>query len=344
MASTSEASEVNDFTIFTCKYCGHIITSLDVVPEHDCFIGKEVYMDNNLLFTIETDNESNLSNTISEENRNINEINKQEALWTKNKTMALLSLYEANCTMLDNPRKKTKLWTTIAAGLNELNIKVSADQVRWRMNYLTKKYKECIDNNLKSGRGTMTFEFFDQMENIFGCKKSAAATYTISSNLLSDTSKNSNIGTKIQSSKKQKIEHSNYTASISSNSAGTKNKNKENECANKELFHKVKSQTGNKKRNDLEDVYLEYIQNEEKRRTEHNDNILKTKKEALKLKKHYLEVREKEFEMKQKIALNKIKSKERRHDEILEIEKLKCNLLKNLLNTKEKSKTDTDSE
>ncbi|KYN21773.1 PREDICTED: uncharacterized protein LOC108759609 [Trachymyrmex cornetzi] len=269
-----------------------------------CFIGKEVYMNNNLLFT-ETDNENNSSNILSSEelsqnqDQNINEINKEEALWTKNKTMALLSLYETNMTLSDNPRKKTKLWTAIAAGLNELNIKVSADQVRWRMNYLMKKYKECIDNNLKFGRGTMTFEFFDQMEDMFGHKKSAAATYTTSSILLSDTSKNSNIGTKIQSSKKQRTEHSNYTASISkSSSTGINYKNKENEDANKELFHKVKSQTENKKRSDLENVYLEYLQSEEKRRTEHNDNILKAKKEALKLKKHYLEVREKELEMK----------------------------------------------
>lgn len=50
-------------------------------------------------------------------------------------------------------------------------------------------------------------------------------------------------------------------------------------------------------------------------------------------------MRQKELEMKQKLILNKIKSKERRHKEILQ-----SDLLKNLLNKKKKVNTDTDSE
>lgn len=81
---------------------------------------------------------------------------------------------------------------------------MSNDQVRWRMNYLMKKYKQCIDNNLKSGRGTMSFEFFDEMENIFGCKKAAMATYSLSSNLPSKISKSLSSETEIQSPHQKK--------------------------------------------------------------------------------------------------------------------------------------------
>jgi len=56
---------------------------------------------------------------------------------------------------------------------------MSSDQVRWRINYLTKKYKECVDNNLKSGRSPISFEYFNEMENILGYKKAAIATYSI---------------------------------------------------------------------------------------------------------------------------------------------------------------------
>jgi len=45
------------------------------------------------------------------------------------------------------------------------------------MNYLIKKYKECVDNNLKSGRSSKSFEFFNEIENIFGCKKTAIVTH-----------------------------------------------------------------------------------------------------------------------------------------------------------------------
>lgn len=47
------------------------------------------------------------------------------AVWTRNATLALLSLYEANSNMLDNPRKKTKIWTAISTGLQDLNIEVN---------------------------------------------------------------------------------------------------------------------------------------------------------------------------------------------------------------------------
>lgn len=81
----------------------------------------------------------------------------------------------------------------------------------------------------------------------------------------------------------------------------------------------------------------------EKRREERDENILKSKQEDLKLKKHYIQMREKELEVKKTVAINKIKPKEKRHDEILEIEKLKCDLLRKLLNNKEHFKnSDSD--
>lgn len=56
------------------------------------------------------------------------------------------------------------------------------DQVRWKMNALLKKYKEVIDNFSKSGRGNIEFEWFEQMDDIFGKKKDATnENYTVSS-------------------------------------------------------------------------------------------------------------------------------------------------------------------
>jgi len=46
-----------------------------------------------------------------------------DAVWTKNKTLALLTLYEANLYILDNLTKKTKIWTEISKGLQDFNIK-----------------------------------------------------------------------------------------------------------------------------------------------------------------------------------------------------------------------------
>lgn len=46
---------------------------------------------------------------------------------------------------------------------------------------LTRKYKDCVDNNKKTGAGAMTFKFFDHMENILGDRKTIQGQSTISS-------------------------------------------------------------------------------------------------------------------------------------------------------------------
>lgn len=41
------------------------------------------------------------------------------AVWDKSATLALLSLYEVKKDMLDNPKKKTKIWESISANLQQ---------------------------------------------------------------------------------------------------------------------------------------------------------------------------------------------------------------------------------
>ncbi|XP_024892701.1 uncharacterized protein LOC112467965 [Temnothorax curvispinosus] len=50
---------------------------------------------------------------------------KQQAVWDKRATLALLALYEANIENIDHPKKKTKIWSKISMGLLEHGIEVS---------------------------------------------------------------------------------------------------------------------------------------------------------------------------------------------------------------------------
>lgn len=61
---------------------------------------------------------------------------------------------------------------------------MTADQTRWKINALSKKYKECIDNNSKSGRSPMTFTYFNEMQDMFGHRKNIDCDHVISSSLL----------------------------------------------------------------------------------------------------------------------------------------------------------------
>lgn len=65
---------------------------------------------------------------------------------------------------------------------------MSNDQVRWKINSLIKKYKECIDNNAKSGRSPLTFKWFDQLDDIFHQQKDASTSGYIMSSKLQSTS------------------------------------------------------------------------------------------------------------------------------------------------------------
>ena len=44
----------------------------------------------------------------------------------------------------------------------------TADQTRCKFNALLKKYKECVDNNSKSGKSPMTFTYFNEIQEMFG--------------------------------------------------------------------------------------------------------------------------------------------------------------------------------
>ncbi|XP_077255576.1 uncharacterized protein LOC143893733 isoform X2 [Temnothorax americanus] len=52
---------------------------------------------------------------------------KQQAVWDKRATLALLALYEANIENIDHPKKKTKIWSKISMGLLEHGIEVMDD-------------------------------------------------------------------------------------------------------------------------------------------------------------------------------------------------------------------------
>lgn len=47
-----------------------------------------------------------------------------DAVWTKDATLALLSLYESKKNMLNNSKKKVQIWEAISNGLTDFGIKV----------------------------------------------------------------------------------------------------------------------------------------------------------------------------------------------------------------------------
>ncbi|KYN10866.1 PREDICTED: uncharacterized protein LOC108771121 [Trachymyrmex cornetzi] len=339
-------SRANDSLI--CKHCKEMIESFDVVPQHRCFIGKDVFMDaNQTLFKIE-DADNNQCYMISEDNPLENEMmlsekndtKKSNAVWNKHSTLAVLSLYEANLHMLDNPKKKTKVWTAISDGLKQFDVEMSSDQVRWKINTLIKKYKECVDNNAKSGRNPISFEYYDQMEEIFGKDKEAFSIngYTRSSNLPKKTTINPVLKTKtIEIQSEVPVVAECHPSVLKARIPQINNPKASMNEKRARPLHGTGSNNA-KAKLQLEKQWLEHLQSEKNRQIQRDvrlTKLLEKKTEAVNLKKRQLQMQEKELEVKKMIASNKLKAKYRQHDEIIAIEREKCKLLHRLLKDKE---------
>ncbi|XP_074115727.1 uncharacterized protein LOC141538247 [Cotesia typhae] len=230
--------------------------------------------------------------------------------------MALLSLYEANLQMLTDIGKKSRVWKKISEDLKELRIQVTADQVKWKFNRLYNKYKEFIDNNNKSGRAHMKFEYYEQFEEIFHKEKKVSTSSTLFSSILTTDEKKKRkhdiIGSKnISMSKKLKID------AISSE----KNQPPVNKSPKLKTtpIADVKKTARNQQRIQSIEI-LENIQENQKARDEKMTKYLKMKEKEMNLKKKAIDVRETEMQVKRDVATEKLKFNEKKHKDCLNIE------------------------
>lgn len=197
------------------------------------------------------------THNINQEEIDHSENNKQNIIWTKNATLMLLSLYETKIHMLENPKKKSKMWISIAEELKSLNVEVTTDQVRWKINALTKKYKDCIDN----GQGTMSFKYFNEMHQILGRYNDNTDSYRLASGVIQD---------------KDDIDKSRRNLSFKSTP-----------------FRKLRAERRAKV--ELDKQWTEYLRRQEEQRLirdERNERSLRLKEEELQLRKKELEIKQ----------------------------------------------------
>nr|CAI5849399.1 unnamed protein product [Callosobruchus analis] len=93
--------------------------------------------------------------------------------WTHQNTLLLLDLYKKYKTMVTEGRiRLKKLYECIA---NEIKVKtrenVTAANCENRWKVLERNFKKYCDNNKKTGRGKIFFEYADIMEDILQTKK-----------------------------------------------------------------------------------------------------------------------------------------------------------------------------
>lgn len=220
------------------------------------------------------------------------------------------------------------------------------DQVRWKINALIKKYKECIDNNSKSGRSLMTFKWFNQMDEILGQQRNAVSGHIVSSKFGCTSKPSTSSASSTSSAKKSnfrsstsiltELNDSNLSSEIERNekSPVSKRNNPAEVIKNKKRFLHGSGSNLAKTKVALEKQWLEYVKiktERDKNSDERQAAILEQKKEMMKLKRKHLILKEQEIEQRNEYLRQKSERKENRHAELIRIEKEKCKLLKQLL-------------
>ncbi|XP_050345170.1 uncharacterized protein LOC126770065 isoform X2 [Nymphalis io] len=228
-------------------------------------------------------------------------VEKASAVWTYNATLTLLKLYENKLEMLETPKKKTRIWNAISESLKDYNIEMTPDQVRWKINALTKKYKQCVDTG-----HCMKFKYFKEMDNIYAQYNVDCDSFTIGEFLHKKKdgkqpyTKDTSIKTNVES--KAMIE-----------------------LRKIRLANRIESERSQSK-NNLEKQWLEYLKRQEQNKLL-QDQIFERN---LKLKEEDLQLRRQEIEMKESIEIRKLQLKEQEQDDLLLIEREKCEMLKQI--------------
>jgi len=241
--------------------------------------------------------------------------------------------------------------------INELQ--VTADQTRWKFNALLKKYKECIDNNSKSGRNPMTFAYFNEMQDMFGHRQNINCNHVIGSSFFeSERQSSSFVESNQQISSEVKRKH--VSSSTSESLPAKISKMECQQSLNTAPFETQPSEASSSK-TPLSEIspFLSETSSSEKRKKSRAGSATHVANTKLELEKQWLEyvkiladksqkenekikkideklqLKEKQLLWKEMVVNRKMQKKEERHRERMKIENEKCQLLKQLIDSQD---------
>jgi len=201
--------------------------------------------------------------------------------------------------------------------------------VRWKFNTLTRKYKDCVDNNKRTGTGAMTFKFFDHMENILGNRRTVQGQSTISSTFTkkNSKSKSSTMPSTFMTQSDTPSSSASTSSIMSTNSVSTHNimsaknqiyenlsKSEGGSSKNKQVFEKVVSS------NTKTTVYPTSVSNTQKSKRPQHGSGSRTATSKMELEKQWLQ-HLKNLADKDKIKKEKQEAYEKRKIEEVQIRK-----------------------
>jgi len=129
---------------------------------------------------------------IGQNNFNYNNVTQDESFsWSTKSTKLFLAAYSERKLQFRDPKvKKKRLWQEIVGTLKEHGYtNVSEDILDRKMRNMKRSYKTIKENNKKSttGRGRLSWEYFDTFEEIFANDKTINPNSTLESTINIET-------------------------------------------------------------------------------------------------------------------------------------------------------------
>lgn len=182
---------------------------------------------------------------------------------------------------------------------NLYDFQMTPDQIRWKINALTKKYKQCLDTGQHE-----RFKYFKAMDNIY-----------LQYNIDGDPTITELLPKKKYPYRSNKLKQQfNHEARAMI------------EMRKIRLANRIESDRFQGKIQ-LEKQWLEYLRKQEEQK-QWRDDIYERN---LRLQEEELELRKRELEIKETLELKKIQLMEKEIDDVLQIERRKCDLLQELV-------------
>lgn len=173
-------------------------------------------LENRTLLNI--DNQVNESSTIDLQSESI-ESQDTSSKWVHEAILLLLTLYENNLEAFKSGKKTNKsIWTNIARQMEKDGYHFVGEQCGIKFRNLKNTYKRIKDNNKQTGRGTISWPFYDRFDKIFGKSPDVNPISTASNSTgyscspststasTSDDSAELNCGTSITPRKRRRIQ------------------------------------------------------------------------------------------------------------------------------------------
>lgn len=179
---------------------------------------------------------------------------------------------------------------------------MSPDQVRWKINALTKRYKQCLDSGQHN-----KFKYFTQLNKIYAQYNVNCDSYYTLPELIH-----------------RKI-HAYENQGSSSEYAMQPESKAMIELRKRRLANKIEADRSQSKVQ-LEKQWLEYLKRQEEQK-QLKDEILD---KNLKLKEEEMELRKRELEIRESLELRRLLLKEKFQEEIIKLERDKCEMLKKI--------------